>query len=376
MNLRSASARDGPLAVRYSAAVVAGEISANPAQRGLVDKLDHIIGEFGNAPSARSLLARLSGRPVQAPKGLYIHGAVGRGKTMLMDWFFEAAPMQRKRRLHFNAFMGEVHDRIHAVRADAAGEPIGPIASAMTDETQLLCLDEFAVTDIADAMILSRLFGALFEGGLTLVATSNSLPEELYRDGLNRGLFLPFLDVLRRHADVVHLEIDTDYRLAKLAGAPVYITPLGPAAHRELDELWKRLTATIHGEPTKLRNHGRDIAVPQAAAGAARFSFAQLCVAPLAATDYIEIARAFHTVFLDDVPVLADEQRNEARRFILLIDTFYDRGVHLIVSAAAEPALLYTARDGEEAFAFPRTVSRLIEMRSNGYLAGARRTGR
>jgi cell division protein ZapE len=376
MNLRIPGARDGPIAVRYSAAVAAGEISASVAQLNLVDKLDHLVGEFSAAPSARGFLARLGGRSVQAPKGLYIHGAVGRGKTMLMDWFFEAAPLQRKRRLHFNAFMGEVHDRIHAMRADAAGEPIEPVARVITDETQLLCLDEFAVTDIADAMILSRLFGPLFEDGLTLVATSNSPPEELYRDGLNRGLFLPFLDVLRRHADVFHLDIDTDYRLAKLAAAPVYITPLGPAADQELDELWKRLTGTVHGEPTKLRNHRRDIAVPQAANGAARFSFAQLCVAPLAATDYIEIARAFHTVFLDDVPVLADEQRNEARRFILLIDTFYDRGVHLVLSAAAEPALLYTARDGEEAFAFLRTVSRLIEMRSTGYLAGARRTGR
>jgi len=372
MHPGSPGVTDGPLAARYSAAATAGEISASPAQRSLIGRLDQVIVELGAAGPTRSLLARLTGQPGQAPKGVYIYGAVGRGKTMLMDWFFEAAPVERKRRTHFNAFMGEVHDRIHAARMETAGEPIGAIARAIADETRLLCVDEFAVTDIADAMILSRLFGALFERGLVLVTTSNSPPEELYRDGLNRGLFLPFVDVLRRYTDVFHLDIDTDYRLAKLAGAPVYITPLGPPARQALDDLWRRLTGTLRGKPTTLRNHGRDIVVPQAADGAARFSFADLCRSPLGATDYLAIARAFHTVVLDDVPNLADNERDAARRFILLIDTFYDRGIHLVISAAGEPAELYTAPDGEEAFAFPRTVSRLIEMRSSDYLAGGR----
>ena len=370
MDLRLPRVKDGPLAARYAARIAAGEISPSPAQGTLVEKLDRLAHELGEAPRSRSLIARLGRRPISVPKGLYIHGAVGRGKTMLMDWFFDAAPLRAKRRIHFNAFMGEVHDRIHAARAEAAGEPTAPVAAAIARETRLLCLDEFAVTDIADVMILSRVFGVLFARGLTLVATSNSSPENLYRDGLNRGLFLPFVDLLRRHVEVFHLDIARDYRLAKLAGAPIYVTPLGTTSRQALDNLWQRLTGTTHGAPTVLRTHGRDIRVPEALDGTARFSFADLCEAPLGANDYLEIARAFHTIILDDVPIIADEKRNSARRFILLVDTLYDRGVHLILSAAAEPALLYAASNGEEAFAFPRTVSRLIEMRSADYLSG------
>jgi cell division protein ZapE len=268
--------------------------------------------------------------------------------------------------------MGEVHDRIHAFRqgADGAGDPIMPVATAIARETRLLCLDEFSVTDIADAMILSRLFGALFERGLVLVATSNVPPEELYKDGLNRGLFLPFVEILKRHADVVRLEVATDYRREKLAGRPVYVTPLGAAARAALDTLWQRLTGGGAGAPTALRTRGRDIRIPQADDGVARFAFADLCEAPLAANDYVQIARAFHTVFVDDIPLITDEQRDVARRFILLIDTLYDHHVNLIASAAGEPGALYTAGDGEEAFAFRRTVSRLIEMRSAAYLGG------
>ena len=375
MNLPLPGVTDRPLAVRYAARIAAREIAPNPAQGALVERLDRVARELGEASSPRRLIARLTGRPAQAPKGLYIHGAVGRGKTMLMDWFFDVAPARAKRRIHFNAFMGEVHDCIHSARTEGSGEPITPVAAAIAGEAQLLCLDEFAVSDIADVMILSRLFGVLFARGLTLVATSNSPPEDLYKDGLNRGLFLPFVELLRHHVEVFHLDIDMDYRLAKLAGTPIYVTPLGPASRQALDSLWQRLTGTAHGAPTALRTHGRDIPVREATEGTARFSFADLCEAPLAANDYLEIARAFDTIILDDVPVLADEQRNEARRFILLVDTLYDRGVHLILSAAAEPAALYTARDGQEAFAFQRTVSRLIEMRSVDYLSGKRKAG-
>jgi len=286
-----------------------------------------------------------------------------------MDWFLDAAPVERKRRSHFNEFMGDVQDRIHVARRSSAGDPIAPVAAAIAAETQLLCLDEFFVADIADAMILSRLFGQLFQSGLTLVTTSNTPPDELYNGGLNRDLFLPFIDVLKRNADIFFLDIGVDYRLAKLAGTQVYVTPLGPSARAALDAAWRRLTGTEKGIPANLTNHGRTIPVPETAEGVARFSFDSLCRAPLAASDYLVIARAYHSIIIDDVPVLQDGERDAARRLILLVDTLYDREIRLIVSAAAEPAELYTATWGEEAASFPRTVSRLIEMRSEAYLA-------
>jgi cell division protein ZapE len=367
-NPGSAASKAGPVASRYGAKVAAGEIEANSAQIALVARLDRLNRELADAPLRRGVIGRLLNGRSRAPHGLYIHGAVGRGKTMLMDMFFAVAEVSAKRRVHFNTFMGEVQDRLHAVRQQSGGDPIAPVADAIANETRLLCLDEFAVTDIADAMILSRLFGALFNSGLVLVATSNNAPEDLYKDGLNRGLFLPFVEVLRRHVDIFSLDIETDYRLAKLAGAPVYVMPLGATARAALDTIWRRLTGTPRGEPTALRTHGRDIRVPQAEDGVARFSFADLCEAPLAANDYLQIARAFHTLIVDDIPIIADDRRDVARRLILLVDTLYDHRVNLIVSAGAEPAALYVATDGEEAFAFKRTVSRLIEMRSASYL--------
>ena len=371
MNPAAQSRDNGALAVRVARSVAAGEIVADAAQDALVRRLDRLASELAAArPPGR--LARLLGRAAAAPKGLYIYGDVGRGKTTLMDEFFAIAPVAARRRVHFNEFMGDVHDRIHALRlAGATGDPIAPVAGALAGEARLLCLDEFQVTDIADAMILSRLFEALFAGGVVLVATSNSAPEELYKDGLNRPLFLPFIALLRQHADVVRLDAAADYRLARIAGAPVYVTPLGAGARAALDGLWLRLTGTRQGPPASLRTRGRDIAIPQSCDGVARFAFADLCEAPLAANDYLQIARVYHTVVLDDVPVIAEERRDVAQRFILLVDTLYDHRVKLIVSAAAEPAALYTAADGEEAFAFRRTVSRLIEMRSAGYLAAA-----
>ena len=273
-----------------------------------------------------------------------------------------------------------MHERIHAFRNGAgngrSGNPIGLVATAIAEETRLLCLDEFSVEDIADAMILSRLFGRLFERGLILVATSNTAPDDLYANGLNRPLFLPFVAVLKHHADVVELTARTDYRLEKLGRAPVYVTPLGPEAKAALDRVWRRLTGTERGEATTLPVKGRVIAVAEAEKGVARFSFADLCEAPLGAADYLRIARAFHTVIVDDIPAIAAERRDTARRFINLVDTFYDSGVKLIVSAAAEPAALYRERDGEEAFAFRRTVSRLIEMQSEAYLAAPRPAAR
>ena len=366
----------GPVAAHYEALVAEGAIAPDPAQRELAARLDRLVHELAESRPARGgAFARLFGaRPRPAPRGLYIHGAVGRGKTMLMDAFFAAAPVARRRRTHFHDFMADVHERIHRAReasrgGNGAADPIAPVAAAIAAETGLLCLDEFAVEDIADAMILSRLFEALFGHGLVLVATSNVEPEQLYRDGLNRGLFLPFIAILRRHVDVAELGARTDYRLEKLGRAPVYVTPLGPEARAALDRIWRSLTGTERGEAETLTVKGRILHVPEAAGGVARFAFRDLCEAPLGAGDYAAIARRFPTVVIDDIPVIAPARRDVARRFVNLVDVFYDRGIKLVASAAAEPEALYRAPSGEAAFAFRRTASRLAEMRSAAYLA-------
>ena len=374
------SSQTGPgeasLSERYRRLVATGAISGDPAQAAVVDRLEALDRALARQkPSTRGgLLGRLLGRRDDAPRGLYIHGEVGRGKTMLMDEFFSFTAAIPKRRVHFNEFMTETHERVHVIRQRIGGDPIAPVAAMIAHEVRLICLDEFQVEDIADAMILSRLFERLFAAGIVLVATSNLPPDELYLNGLNRGLFLPFIALLKRHADVVHLMAATDYRLGKLAGTPVYVTPLGSAATATLDRLWRALTATERGEPVALSYKGRRIAVPQTARGTARFSFADLCEQPLGAGDYQRIARSFHTLVVDDIPVIAAERRDVARRLILLVDTLYDHRVKLIASAAAEPAALYAAPSGEESFAFRRTVSRLIEMRSEAYLGAAHGT--
>ena len=343
------SSQTGPgaasLIERYRQLAATGAISGDPAQAAVVDRLEALDRALAEQkPSTRGgPLGRLFGRRDAPPRGLYIHGEVGRGKTMLMDEFFSLTAAIPKRRVHFNEFMTETHERVHVIRQRIGGDPIGPVAAVIAHEVRLICLDEFQVEDIADAMILSRLFERLFAAGLLLVATSNLPPDELYRNGLNRGLFLPFIALLKRHADVVHLQAATDYRLGKLAGTPVYVTPLGSAATATLDRLWRALTATERGEPAALSYKGRRIAVPQAARGTARFSFADLCEQPLGAGDYQRIARSFHTLVVDDIPVIAAERRDVARRLILLVDTLYDHRVKLIASAAAEPAALYTA---------------------------------
>jgi cell division protein ZapE len=368
----------GAVAARYAAMIAAGEIVADPAQAELARRFDQLNQRLTRAVRPRSggVIARLFGGRREAVRGLYVYGEVGRGKTMLMDAFYATAAVPKKRRAHYNEFMGEVHDRIHAVRQAGAenGAPVSAVAAAIAAETRLLCLDEFSVNDVADAMILARLFGALFASGLTLVATSNTPPEQLYREGLNRGLFLPFLGELGRACTVVALDGAVDYRLEKLKASEVYVAPLGQAAKASLDATFRRLSGRAHGEPMHLRVKGRDLRVPEAAAGVARFAFADLCEQPLAAGDYVAIARAFHTVLVNDIRVLRDEERNVARRLILLVDTLYDHRVNLIASAAAEPTDLYRAGTGEVAFAFRRTVSRLAEMRSQAYLAAAHRS--
>lgn len=373
------------LSARYDALIASGEIKEDPVQREAVRQLDLLntrLAETRLASKKSSLgwlFANKKNQLWASVQGLYMWGGVGRGKTMLMDLFYEVTVIRRKRRVHFHEFMTDVHERIHAHRqAHKRGEvkgddPIPPVASQIAEETRLLLFDEFSVTDIADAMILGRLFTQLFERGVIVVATSNVEPSLLYKDGLNRQLFLPFIKMLTSKVEVLHLDSPTDYRLEKLAGAPVYVTPLGESANAQMDELFAKLTHGMTPHVEELENKGRKIAVPCVAAGAARFTFDDLCMQPLGASDYLRIAHAFGTVFLDNVPVLSKARRNEAKRFINLIDTLYDNGIKLVVSAEAEPQDLYVGEDGTEAFEFDRTASRLIEMRSEAYLAGERR---
>jgi cell division protein ZapE len=373
------------LNARYDALVGSGEISEDPVQREAVRQLDLLntrLAETRLASKKSSLgwlFANKKNQLWASVQGLYMWGGVGRGKTMLMDLFYEVTVIRRKRRVHFHEFMTDVHERIHQHRqAHKRGEvkgddPIPPVAAQLADETRLLLFDEFSVTDIADAMILGRLFTQLFERGVIVVATSNVEPSRLYKDGLNRQLFLPFVDMLKSKVEILHLDSPTDYRLEKLAGAPVYVTPLGVKANAQMDTLFAKLTHGMKPHSEELENKGRKIAVPVVASGAARFTFDDLCMQPLGASDYLRIAHAYGTVFLDNVPVLSKARRNEAKRFINLIDTLYDNGIKLVVSAEAEPQDLYVGEDGTEAFEFDRTASRLIEMRSEAYLAGERR---
>ncbi|MGO4832966.1 cell division protein ZapE, partial [Rhizobiaceae sp. 2RAB30] len=348
------------------------------AQEAVAAALDRLIGEIASKRLAAksSSLGWLFGkkRKPEPVKGLYIHGAVGRGKTMLMDLFFELVPVRRKRRVHFNDFMADVQDRIQKQRlARKNGEtreddPIPPVAKALADEAWVLCFDEFTVTDIADAMILSRLFSVLFAEGVVLVATSNVVPSELYSDGLNRQLFLPFIGMLEQHAEVISLDAMKDYRLDRVNRLPVYLTPADAAADRQMDVTWKAMTNGHAPAPTELAIKGRHLVVPRAVGGAARFTFADLCEKPLGARDFLAIAGHYDTIFVDHVPVLAEARRNEAKRFILLIDTLYDQKVRLVMSAQAQPQELYQGKRGTEAFEFDRTASRLMEMQSRDWL--------
>ncbi len=367
---------------RYEALIACGEITEDPVQREAVDQLDLLntrLAETRLASKKSSLgwlFANKKNQLWSQVQGLYLWGGVGRGKTMLMDLYYEVTVIHRKRRVHFHEFMADVHERIHEHRqAHKRGEvkgddPIPPVANQIADETRLLLFDEFSVTDIADAMILGRLFTQLFERGVVVVATSNVQPSKLYKDGLNRQLFEPFIEMLKSKVEILHLDSPTDYRLEKLAGAPVYVTPLGEAANEEMDTLFTKLTHGMTPHSEELENKGRKIRVPRVASGAARFTFDQLCMRPLGASDYLRITHAYSTIFLDNVPILSRARRNEAKRFINLIDTLYDNGIKLVISAEAEPQDLYVGEDGTEAFEFDRTASRLIEMRSEAYLTG------
>ena len=366
------------IAKGYRALVSERGFEFDPAQAELAWKMDALsAGLKDYRPEAKaSAFAWLIGQKAsEPPRGLYIHGPVGRGKTMLMDMFFDAVEGPPKRRAHFHAFMADVHARLNQwrqarKRGEVAGEdPIAPVAAELAREASLLCFDEFSVRDIADAMILSRLFTALLAAGVVVVATSNVAPGELYKDGLNRALFLPFIALIQERLDVVELDARTDYRLEKLRRAPVYYTPLSPKADAALDAAFVALTGHERGKPIQIELLGRHLDVPQAIDGVARFDFDTLCRRPLGAADYLKLAQRFHTLVLDHIPVIGAGERNEAKRFIILIDALYDMRVKLIASAAGEPETLYSGADGAEAFEFVRTASRLHEMRSADYLA-------
>lgn len=349
-----------------------GEISADAAQADLGRRLDAL---------GRALSVGLQGRRgflsrtrAAKPRGLYIHGGVGRGKTMLMDLFFETVRSEPRRRIHFHEFMAEVHDRIKRGRATTDGDPIPFVAAEIAGEAPLLCLDELQVTDIADAMILGRLFKGLFDRETVVVATSNCEPAGLYPNGLNRQLFLPFVDMIAERMDVVELASACDFRLTKLAGRRLYFTPVNDASQCELDAHFERLTGHHPPQPMSIAVKGRQVRVPLASMGVARFSFADLCESPLGALDYLHLTHAFHTILIDGIPRLGPEKRNEARRLVALVDTLYDNRVCLIASAECEPHELYATGDG--AVLFERTASRLIEMRSEAYLTkGGERPG-
>lgn len=356
-----------------------GSLQVDGAQVAVAGHLDRILGDLARRAPAqkRSALGWLFGkqRKTEAVQGLYVYGSVGRGKTMLMDMFFNLAPVEAKRRAHFHEFMADVHARIHAQRQRfKAGEtkqadPVPPVAASIRAEAELLCFDEFTVTDIADAMILSRLFTELFAHGCVLVATSNVEPDNLYMNGLNRGLFLPFIGLLKQNVVVTTLDSPTDYRMEKLDSLPVYVTPLGPETDAAMEAAWRHVTHGEDGAPAAIPMQGRQIDVPLACGRAARFSFASLCQVPLGAADYLAIAHRFDIVFVENIPSLSAERRNETKRFIILIDALYDNAVRLFASGETMPEELLVERKGTEGFEFDRTVSRLFEMRSADYLA-------
>jgi cell division protein ZapE len=366
----------------YRALSETGKLRPDEAQWRAAAAFDALHRKLKNyRPRRRRLFSVGANDPQSEIKGIYLHGDVGRGKSFLMDLFFAGVSLTKKRRIHFNAFMAETHQRMHEWRnlseddresraefvRDAGDDPIAPVAKRIASEATLLAFDEFQVTDVADAMILGRLFEKLFGLGVIIVATSNIAPDRLYEGGLNRTLFLPFIAMIEEKMQVIELDGPRDYRVERMDGVKVYVTPLSAESDAAMDAAWQRLTDSTRGSPQTLTVLQRKLAVPQAAKGVARFTFDELCRQPLGAADYLALARAFHTILIDRIPAFEPEDGNEARRFTLLIDTLYDERVKLVCSAAAAPSELCSAC--EDADWFKRAASRLMEMQSAQYLS-------
>jgi cell division protein ZapE len=368
----AAAAAKGPL-FEYRRRLGRGEIGPDPAQALAIEKLQSLYQALRNYQPSTGVDGwkerfGLGRRREEPPQGLYLFGAVGRGKTMVMDIFFQSADIERKRRIHFHAFMNQVHGRIEDMRdKGASGNPIPPLAKALAEESWLICFDELQVLDIADAMILGHLFEEMFKCGAVVVTTSNRPPRDLYKDGLQRERFLPFIGLLERRMDIMQLDGNNDHRLATIRAEDSYIVPHNPQAVRKLSEMFERFTSGAAVKSHEVRVRRRRVEIPIAADGVAFTTFEDLCEKPYGPRDYLEIAARYHTVIMSGIPVLGPEKRNEAKRFVTLIDTLYDRGVTFICSAAAAPKKLY--EKGKGAFEFKRTASRLIEMQSEEYMA-------
>lgn len=358
---------------RYGALVAAGELKPDAEQAAAAQRLDRLQEELEAVPARGSVLWRMMGKRPPAPRGIYLWGGVGRGKSMLMDLFHDSLRINRKRRVHFHEFMLEIHDRLRIERMNEKGDPILPVVAAIADETRCLAFDEMVVNNSADAMIMSRLFTGLVDAGVTLVTTSNRAPSDLYKDGLNREHFLPFIALIETRLDVLPLNGPTDYRMDRLKGVDLWHTPNGPEATAEVREAFFKLTdyppedaAHVPSADIEVGSN-RTLHVPKSLKGVAVFSFKRLCADARGAADFLAIARRYHTVFIVGIPALGPENRNEAARFVTLIDALYEQKVKLIATAEAEPDALYVKGDGR--FEFDRTVSRLMEMQSHAYLA-------
>ncbi|MDE1900223.1 MAG: AFG1 family ATPase [Alphaproteobacteria bacterium] len=355
------------LAALYQEKIDAGDLRLDPAQQEALSVFQAFaarLQDYRPAP-ARGLMSKLFGKAPDAPRGLYLYGDVGRGKSMLMDLFFAAAPVAKKRRVHFHQFMLEIHDRLHRLQTDETPDLMPRLGREIAVETWLLCFDEFHVGNIADAMILGRLFEALFAAGVVIVATSNWPPDMLYKNGLQRERFLPFIDLIKTRMDVCRLDGAVDHRFEQTRSLPCYFHPLNETHTHKLQEIFFRLTGNAEPEEIDLAVQGRTLRVTHAAKGVGFFNFDELCVAALGSADYLAIAECLHTVLIDGIPKLSAEKRNEATRFINLIDALYEAKVKLYLAAAATPEKL--APDGELNFPFQRTVSRLMEMQGEEY---------
>jgi cell division protein ZapE len=361
----------GPVGKAHAALVAAGELRPDPDQKRAVQALDRLAGELANGRPG--FVDRLFGRQRRHECGVYLWGGVGRGKSMLMDLAFDHIPVRPKLRVHFHAFMLDIHQRLRAARASEDGDPIPPVAKSVAEEARLLCFDEMHVTNPADAMILSRLFTALLDEGVAVVTTSNRRPRDLYKDGLNRELFLPFIALTEAKMEVLSVNGPTDYRLDRLAGVTTWHVPNGAEATAALSDAFFKLTDYPVEDRAKVPSEqlavggGRTLHVPKSLKGVAVFSFKRLCGEPRGAADYLAIAQRFHTVILVGIPAMTKEMRNEAARFVTLVDALYEHKVKLLAAADTEPAGLYSHGDGS--FEFARTISRLEEMRSAEYLA-------